>query len=182
MRWVLAEAKERIMTEVPANLSRFAEHELRARGIEVRTGTTLREVTKSAATLSDGESVPARTVVWTAGVKPSPAVARLGLPLDPDGRVRVGPTMEVDPAALPAPLAASDGGRPGASHVSATAQRCRTRTAPGSPARPQPSTQSARAAWSRTTSLQPSPASVPARSATAPKAWSPSWVAPRPWR
>ena len=117
MRWVLAEAKERIMTEVPANLSRFAEHELRARGIEVRTGTTLREVTKSAATLSDGESVPARTVVWTAGVKPSPAVARLGLPLDPDGRVRVGPTMEVDPAALPAPLAASDGGRPGASHV-----------------------------------------------------------------
>jgi NADH:quinone reductase (non-electrogenic) len=95
MRWVLAEAKGRIMQEVPASLSEFAERELRARGIEVRTDTTLRELSACAATLSDGEVIPARTVVWTAGVKPAPAVAMLGLALDEGGRVLVDRTMRV---------------------------------------------------------------------------------------
>jgi NADH dehydrogenase len=99
MRWVLVEARGRIMQEVPESLSEFAERELRGRGIEVRTGTTLREVSASAAALSDGETIPARTLVWTAGVKPSPAVASLGLPLDRDGRVVVDATMRVQRAA-----------------------------------------------------------------------------------
>jgi len=96
MRWVLVEARERIMQEVPASLSEFAERELRGRGIEVRTDTTLGEVTERSATLSDGKAIPARTVVWTAGVKPSPVVARLGLPLDGGGRVAVDSTMRVN--------------------------------------------------------------------------------------
>src|SRR5580704_15847276 len=69
MRWILVEARERIMQEVPESLSVFAEHELRGRGIEVRTGTTLRELTASAAMLGDGERIATRTVVWTTGVK-----------------------------------------------------------------------------------------------------------------
>jgi NADH dehydrogenase len=103
MRWVLVEARARIMQEVPATLSRFAEGELRGRGIEVLTDTTLREVTERQATLSDGRAIAARTVVWTAGVKPSPAVGRLGLPLDREGRVLVDRTRRVDPALRPAP-------------------------------------------------------------------------------
>lgn len=105
MRWVLAEARERIMQEVPETLSEFAERELRGRGIEVRTSTTLQQVSADGATLSDGETISARTVVWTAGVKPSPVVARLGLPLDAGGRLvadrmmRVaGPSLTVPPA------------------------------------------------------------------------------------
>ncbi|HSZ04994.1 MAG TPA: NAD(P)/FAD-dependent oxidoreductase [Solirubrobacteraceae bacterium] len=105
MRWVLVEARDRIMQEVPASLSEFAERELCGRGIEVRTATTLRELDGRSATLSDGETVAARSVVWTAGVKPSPVVARLGLPLDQEGRVLVDRTMRVDDAALPAPRA-----------------------------------------------------------------------------
>jgi len=101
MRWVLVEARERIMQEVPGTLSAFAERELRGRGIEVRTQTTLTEVTDRGARLSGGEWVPARTLVWTAGVKPSPVVAELGLPLDRGGRIVVEPTMRVDPALLP---------------------------------------------------------------------------------
>ena len=97
MRWVLVEARERIMQEVPASLSAFAERELRRRGIEVRTGTTLEELDARFARLSDGETVKARTMVWTAGVKPSPAVARLGLPLDRGGRIVVDATMAVAP-------------------------------------------------------------------------------------
>jgi NADH dehydrogenase len=98
MRWVLVEAKERIMSEVSASLSEFAERELRGRGIEVRCATTLLELSARMATLSDGETIAARTLVWTAGVKPSPAVAKLGLPLDREGRVVVDRTMRVDGA------------------------------------------------------------------------------------
>jgi len=96
MRWVLVEAKDRIMQEVPKGLSEFAARELRARGIEIRTETTIKEITERHATLSDGERIPARTVVWTAGVKPSPAVGRLNLPTDPGGRVIVDRTMRVE--------------------------------------------------------------------------------------
>jgi NADH dehydrogenase len=96
MRWVLVEARDRIMQEVPRSLSGFAERELRGRGIEVRTATTLLEVSDSAAKLSSGETIAARTVVWTAGVKPSPVVARLGLPLDREGRVVVDRSMRVE--------------------------------------------------------------------------------------
>jgi NADH dehydrogenase len=96
MRWVLLETKDRIMQEVPRGLSEFAARELRARGIEIRTETTVKEVTGCAATLSGGERIPARTVVWTAGVKPSPAVGKLGLPYNQGGRVMVDRTMRVE--------------------------------------------------------------------------------------
>jgi NADH:ubiquinone reductase (H+-translocating) len=95
MRWVLVEARGRIMQEVPTSLSEFARRELLRRGIEVRTDTMLRSVNVRSATLSDGDVIAARTVVWTAGVKPSPIVARLGHALDPDGRVVVDHTMHV---------------------------------------------------------------------------------------
>jgi NADH dehydrogenase len=95
MRWVLVEARDRIMGEVPMGLSEFAARELRSRGIEVRTNTTLVEITERSATLSTGKTVSARTVVWTAGVKPSPAVASLGLPLDDAGRIVADSAMRV---------------------------------------------------------------------------------------
>jgi NADH:quinone reductase (non-electrogenic) len=95
MRWVLVEARERIMGEVSKGLSRFARRELEGRGIEVLTETTLREVTERSATLSDGQLVAARTVVWTAGVKPAPEVAQLGLPLDSGGRIAADSKMRV---------------------------------------------------------------------------------------
>jgi NADH dehydrogenase len=87
MRWILVEATERVMPEIGPKLAEFAVRELRGRGIEIRTSTTLDAVTASTATLSDGEVVHTRTVVWTAGVKPHPVVARFGLPLDDRGRI-----------------------------------------------------------------------------------------------
>jgi NADH dehydrogenase len=87
MRWILVEATERVMPEIGPKLAEFAVRELRGRGIEIRTSTTLDAVTASTAMLSDGEVVPTRTLVWTAGVKPHPVVARFGLPLDERGRI-----------------------------------------------------------------------------------------------
>ena len=49
MRWMLVEAKERVMPEVAPTLAAFAERELRGRGIEIRTNTTLEEVDRAPA-------------------------------------------------------------------------------------------------------------------------------------
>ncbi len=47
-------------------------------------------------TLSDGGELGTGLLVWTAGVKANPIVSRFGLPLDDHGRVRVGPTLQVE--------------------------------------------------------------------------------------
>lgn len=114
-RWVLAEAEDRIMPEIPPGLADFATRELQARGIEVRTGTRLDGCEEDTCTLSTGETLPARTIVWTAGVKPARVVRELGLPLDPGGRIDVDETLRVkghenvwaigDAAAVPDPAA-----------------------------------------------------------------------------
>ncbi|MFL5843066.1 MAG: NAD(P)/FAD-dependent oxidoreductase [Solirubrobacteraceae bacterium] len=113
VRFVLVEAADRVMGEIPEPLARFATEELRGRGMEIRTSTTLDEVTETTATLSGGEVVPTRTVVWTAGVKPHPVVAELGLPVVRGGRIEVDRFMKAlgtdgvwaigDAAAVPDP-------------------------------------------------------------------------------
>jgi NADH dehydrogenase len=46
--------------------------------------TQLKDVTDSSVTLSTGETIPCRTVCWTAGVESNPVARALGLPLDRD--------------------------------------------------------------------------------------------------
>src|SRR4051812_12241422 len=53
--WVLVEAGERIMPEIHPRLAEFAASELRRRGIDIRTSTTLDAVTAETATLSSGQ-------------------------------------------------------------------------------------------------------------------------------
>ena len=95
MRWVLLEARERVMPEVTPSLAAFAARELRGRGVEIHTGVTVERVGDRSLTLSDGRSIPTRTVVWTAGVRPHPVIAQMGLPLAEGGRVAVDRTMRV---------------------------------------------------------------------------------------
>jgi NADH dehydrogenase len=94
-RWILVEALDQIMPEIPSSLAEFASRELRARGIELRTGTRLERMDESSAELSTGERIPTRTVCWTAGVKPPAVVKQLGLPLTAHGRIEVDATMRV---------------------------------------------------------------------------------------
>jgi NADH:ubiquinone reductase (H+-translocating) len=96
MRWILVEARDQVMPEIPKPLADFASRELRGRGIAIRTSTTLDEVREDEVTLSGGEVVPTKTLVWTAGVKPSPVIAKLGLPLDDTGRIKVAANLRVD--------------------------------------------------------------------------------------
>ena len=94
-RWVLVDAAPKILPEIPRRLGDYAARELAQRGVELRTSTTLESVDEHEAVLSDGERIPTATLVWTAGVKPVPALAGWGLPLDERGRVVVDGTLRV---------------------------------------------------------------------------------------
>jgi len=96
MRWVLVEATNRVLPETDPGLADYALRELRGRGIDIRLGTTLDEVTASTAKLSTGETLPTRTVVWTAGVAPHPSLRTLSVPLDERGRVPVDEYLRVE--------------------------------------------------------------------------------------
>jgi NADH dehydrogenase len=95
-RWVLVDAGDRILGEVPAKLGEYAAKHLRKRGVDIRVSTTLDEVEEHGVTLSDGERLETNTLVWTAGVRPHPIVEELGLPLDERGRIRVDSSLRVD--------------------------------------------------------------------------------------
>ena len=95
MRWVLVEATGRVLPEIDPGLAEYALRQLRGRGIDIRLETTLEEVTANSARLSSGETLPTRTLVWTAGVAAHPSLRRLRLPLDERGRVPVDDHLRV---------------------------------------------------------------------------------------
>jgi NADH dehydrogenase len=95
-RWILVEAREEILPEIGESLGRYAARELSGRGIEIRTDTRLDSVEGGVVRLSDGESFPAETLVWTTGVKPEPLAALSGLPVDDQGRLTVDAALRVD--------------------------------------------------------------------------------------
>ncbi|MDQ3859227.1 MAG: NAD(P)/FAD-dependent oxidoreductase [Actinomycetota bacterium] len=94
--WILVDAAPKILPEIPSRLGDYAARELARRGIDIRVSTTLEEAGAHFVRLSDGETILTHTLVWTAGVRPNPAASVFGVPLDEKGRVRVGPTLQVE--------------------------------------------------------------------------------------
>jgi NADH dehydrogenase len=95
-RWVLVDAAPKILPEIPRGLGRYASRRLERRGIEIHVGTTLESFDGTEAVLANGTRIPARTLVWTAGVRASPLLPDLDLPLDQRGRVVVDETLRVE--------------------------------------------------------------------------------------
>jgi NADH dehydrogenase len=94
-RWVLVDAAPKILPEIPRRLGEYAARHLARRGVEIHVETTLESYDGREAVLSDGTRVPARTLVWSAGVRPHPLLAELALPLDERGRVLIDETLRV---------------------------------------------------------------------------------------
>ncbi|WP_344447016.1 NAD(P)/FAD-dependent oxidoreductase, partial [Kitasatospora nipponensis] len=111
LRWVLVEAADRILAEADPELAAHSLRQLRDRSVDVRLATTLDSAQGRVMVLSDGSRFAARTLVWTAGVRPAPVLGATDLPLDADGRVRCLETLQVagpGGAALPGAWAAGD--------------------------------------------------------------------------
>lgn len=92
-RFVLAHSRDRILPELSAELGAYALDRLRARGIEFRLGVRVTEATEQDVLLTDGDRIPTRTFVWTAGNRPSPLVAKLGGVHARNGALVTDPTL-----------------------------------------------------------------------------------------
>ena len=93
-RIILAEAAPRILGNFPEELSRKAQARLESVGVEVRLGQPVKAIDDANVVIGE-ETIPCRTVIWTAGVTPSPAGKWLNAPTDKAGRVRVQPDCSV---------------------------------------------------------------------------------------
>lgn len=81
-RWLLLDLADRILPELDERLSQISGRVLRDRGVEIRTKTSVKEATSQGVRLTDGTSLPSRTLVWCVGVRPDPLVESLGLPTE----------------------------------------------------------------------------------------------------
>ena len=95
MHWVLVEATQRILPEVDPDMGAYTVQQLLRRQLDIRLGTRLESCVDGVVKLSDGDEMPADTIVWTAGVKPHPMLAATDLPRDDRGRVTCLPTLQV---------------------------------------------------------------------------------------
>ncbi|HTO99490.1 MAG TPA: NAD(P)/FAD-dependent oxidoreductase [Myxococcales bacterium] len=93
-RVLLLEAGPRVLPAFAEPLSRHAEDDLRALGVEVRTDAAVTGIDPQGVSLG-GERIEARSVFWAAGVQASSLGRSLGVPLDRAGRVQVAPDLSI---------------------------------------------------------------------------------------
>jgi NADH:ubiquinone reductase (H+-translocating) len=93
-RVVLIEAGPRALAGFPDDLSAYAQRSLESIGVEVVLGKAVTECS-SDGVVYGGETLQAKTLIWAAGVRASPAAEWLGAPADRAGRLQVLPDLTV---------------------------------------------------------------------------------------
>ena len=119
VRVILAEAGPKLLNGMDPWLGERAVRRLQQKGVEVWLSNPATEVSDAGIAFKDGRFVPSRTVVWAAGVRPSPVSAALEVERGRDGRLVVDSHLRLtghpnvyalgDCAAFPIP---EEGGRP----------------------------------------------------------------------
>ncbi|OGO22805.1 MAG: hypothetical protein A2144_07820, partial [Chloroflexi bacterium RBG_16_50_9] len=99
IRIILVEADARIVAELHTKLGAYVMKHLQRIGVEVRLKSRVTRVWEDGVEINGNEVVPARTVIWVAGVVAHPLIA--GLPVEKDniGRVLVNEYLGVPEAA-----------------------------------------------------------------------------------
>jgi len=87
-RIVLIDMAPRVLTPFSEQLSRAAKRRLESLGVEVKLGHSVEQIDDDGVVVG-GERIASKTVIWTAGVAPSPAGKWLQAETDRAGRVRV---------------------------------------------------------------------------------------------
>ena len=94
VRVILIHDRQIILPELGEELGLYAQEKLRERQVEIKPNTKVIGYADETVRCDDGESVPTATLVWAAGVSPSPILK--GLPLELQrGRIVVDPALEV---------------------------------------------------------------------------------------
>jgi NADH dehydrogenase len=105
LRFVLIDLAPTVLPELGQPLGDVAMGALRRRGIDVRLGVTVKEARDTEIELTDGTTIPSRTLIWGAGVTASPLVKKVGTELQ-RGRLVVDAELRVPGA--PGVYAAGD--------------------------------------------------------------------------
>ncbi len=93
-RVVLVDMANKVLGPYANDLSEAAKRRLERLGVEVRLGHGVDQI-DAVGVIVAGERIASRTVIWTAGVAPSPAGRWLNAPTDRAGRVRIQPDLTV---------------------------------------------------------------------------------------
>ena len=97
IRVTVLEMADRILPALDEELAEFARSHLEQRGIRILTKTSAKEVGENSVCLTNGEVLPGRTLVWAAGIAPSPVLSMIeGLPVDAKGFIRCGRDFVVE--------------------------------------------------------------------------------------
>ncbi len=88
-RIVLVDMANRVLGTFAEKLSAAAQRRLERLGVEVRLGAAVERIDEEGVVVGGGERIASKTVIWTAGVAPSPAGRWLAVPTDRAGRVKV---------------------------------------------------------------------------------------------
>jgi NADH:quinone reductase (non-electrogenic) len=91
---ILLDGATRILPSFAESLSKKAARRLEKLGVKILTGMKVEKVDEEGI-IANGTRIQSATVLWTAGVTPSPVVKTLAANMDRAGRVSVGPTLEV---------------------------------------------------------------------------------------
>jgi len=94
-RVLLVEAQDALLSGMKAKMSELAISRLRSRGIEVLLKTRITKVWSGGIQTADGQTIPTRTVIWVAGVKPVAVVESLPFNKARGGRIIVNQYLEV---------------------------------------------------------------------------------------
>ena len=88
-RVFLIESGPEVLQAFSGELPKSALKQLTGLGVDVRLNTKVEAISEAGVSLTGGEKISAKTVVWAAGNSASPLGASLGVPLDRQGRVIV---------------------------------------------------------------------------------------------
>ncbi|MDQ2680063.1 MAG: NAD(P)/FAD-dependent oxidoreductase [Candidatus Eremiobacteraeota bacterium] len=113
IRVALVEGGPTLLPNLPDKMGKYSRRALEKRGVEVFLGDGVKSADDDGLVFASGKRIETKTIVWSAGVKPSPMLAATSLPHGKGGAVVVNADMSVpthpgvwaigDCAAIPSP-------------------------------------------------------------------------------
>lgn len=95
VKMILVEGGPVLLGGLPPKMGEYSRRILERRGVEVLTGDVVTGADENGLTLESGRRIDSATVIWSAGVAPSPTIAKTALPKTKRGAVVTGPDMRV---------------------------------------------------------------------------------------
>ena len=93
LRFVLIHTQEVILPQLSRELGLFAQEKMEARSVEFILSTRVTDARPGVCVMGDRE-ILADTIIWTAGNRPSPVIAKLGVEVTRRGQIPVAVTMQ----------------------------------------------------------------------------------------